>query len=219
MIVFDIETTGTNVYEAEIITGCFLSCDPKTFAIRGEFNLKCRPWKWSYEAQGIHGITKEEASKWPLFREVYENLLYWLQSQQAAEIWMHTNAKMFGKLTYFDYAVLRLRMMDMGDEPYFQIERLKPYSTHSLAKVLQGEFAFEGFSLDSICKTLNIDLQHHDAKSDALACHQIIKQLLPMTSRSQLENYDKGVEHEDSIRTSKRDRKEPRRLQSFAGSF
>jgi len=219
MIVFDIETTGTNVYEAEIITGYFLSCDPVTFAIRGEFELKCQPWRWSYEAQEIHGITKEEASKWPLFREVYDKLLSWLRSQEAAEIWMHTNAKMYGKLTYFDYAVLRLRMMDMGDEPYFEIERLKPYSTHSLAKVLQPQLAFEGFSLDSICKSLNIDLNHHDAKSDALACHQIIKKLLPMTSRDEIENYDKGVEDENSIRTSHGNRKKQRGLQSFAGSF
>ena len=219
MIIFDLETTGTNVYEAEIITGYFLACDPVTFAIRGEFELKCQPWRWSYEAQKIHGITKEEASKWPLFREVYDKLLSWLRSQEAAEIWMHSNAKMYGKLTYFDYTVLRLRMMDMGDLPYFEIQRLRPYSAHSLAKVLQDRFAFEGFSLNNICKTLNIDLNHHNAKSDTLACHQIIKKLLPMTSREQLENYDKGVEDENSIGTSKRNRKEPRRVQSFIGSF
>jgi DNA polymerase III epsilon subunit-like protein len=217
MIIFDIETTGTNVYEAEIITGYFLACDPVTFAIRGEFELKCNPFKWSYEAQEIHGITKEQASKWPLFREVYDKLLSWLQSHQAAEIWMHTNAKMYGKLTYFDYAVLRLRMMDMGDQPYFEIERLKPYSTHSLAKVLQPQFAFDGFSLNNICKSLNIDLNHHDAKSDALACHQIIKKLLPMTSREELQNYDKGVEDENSIRVSQRSGKKPRRIQSSIG--
>jgi len=216
MIVFDIETTGTNVYEAEIITGYFLSCDPVTFAIRGEFTMNCNPRKWSYEAQEIHGITREEASKFKQFSEVYESFLNWLKSHQAAEIWMHTNAKMYGKLTYFDYAVLRLRMMDMGDDPYFEIERLRPYSTHSLAKVLQDQFAFEGFSLNNICKTLDIDLNHHNAKSDTLACYQIITKLLPLTTRENLLNYDKGIENEDNSGTSNRNPKKSRRVQSFA---
>jgi DNA polymerase III epsilon subunit-like protein len=216
MIIFDIETTGTNVFEAEIITGYFLACDPKTFVIRSEFDLRCRPHKWSYEAEKIHGISKEEASGYKKFSEVYEGLLHWLESQQAAEIWMHTNAKMYGKLTYFDYVVLRLRMMDMGDLPYFEIERLRPYSTHSLAKVLQDQFAFEGFSLNNICKTLDIDLNHHNAKSDTLACYQIITKLLPLTTRENLLNYDKGIENEDNSGTRIRNSKKSRRVQSFA---
>jgi DNA polymerase III epsilon subunit-like protein len=110
---------------------------------------------------------------------------------------------MFGKLTYFDHAILRLRMGDMGDVPYFLIEKIRPYSTHSLAKVLQNHFNFEGFSLDLICKRLGIELKHHDAKSDALACLEIIKQLLPMTNREALYNYEREVLNEPTGKTKR----------------
>lgn len=195
MLVLDLETTGTNVFDAEIITGHFLSVD-KSLNIIQEFELKCRPMRWSYDAEKVHGIRKEDADKWPPFSEVYHDLLDFLEAHQITEAWMHTNAKMFGKLTYYDHAVLRLRMGDMGDSPYFAIEKIRPYSTHSLAKVLQNHFNFEGFSLDLICKQLGIELKHHDAKSDTLACLEIIKQLLPMTTLEALYNYEREVSNE-----------------------
>jgi DNA polymerase III epsilon subunit-like protein len=217
MIIFDLETTGTNVFDAEIITGHFLAVDSK-FNLRSEYVIQCNPWKWSYEAEQIHGITKEQASKYKKFSEVYPGLLTWLQAMDDNQMWMHTNAKMFGKLTFYDHAVLRLRMMDMGDEPYFEIEKHKPYSTHTLCKVLQSHFNFEGFSLDLICKELGIELKHHDAKSDTFACYEIIKKLLPMTTLEDLYNYEREVENE-SVGTIKKHPKKSRKLSSVDRLF
>ena len=210
MIIFDLETTGTNVFDAEIITGHFLSVCPK-FNIRSELFIQCKPWKWSYEAEAVHGITREETLNWEPFSKVYQKILTWLQSQDDNQMWMHTNAKMFGKLTFYDHAVLRLRMMDMGDEPYFEIEKHKPFSTHSLCKILQGNFNFEGFSLDLICKELGIELKHHDAKSDTYACYEIIKKLLPMTTLEELNNYEREVSNEP-MGTIKKHPKKSRKL-------
>jgi DNA polymerase III epsilon subunit-like protein len=117
---------------------------------------------------------------------------------------------MFGKLVPYDYAVLRLNMLDMGENPYWLINALKPYSTHSLAKVLQDRFTFDGLSLDNICKELSIPLKHHDAESDCLATVEIIKRLLPMTTREEIYNYERGInENADGIikRNSKRSKK------------
>lgn len=197
MVILDLETTGTNVFDAEIITGYFIKVD-LNFNIISEYHLKSQPRKWSYEAEAVHGIKREETISWPAWNQVYNDLLDWLEAYETNEAWMHTNAKMFGKLTYFDHAILRLRMGDMGDVPYFLIEKIRPYSTHSLAKVLQNHFQFEGFSLDLICKRLGIELKHHDAKSDALACLEIIKQLLPMTNREALYNYEREVLNESA---------------------
>lgn len=218
MIVFDIETTGINVFDAEIITGHFLSVDD-SFNIVSEYELKCRPWKWSIEAEKVHGITQQEASTFPLFRDVYQNLLSWIRMQDTRQMWMHTNSKMFGKLTFYDYAVLRLRMMEMSDEAYFEIEKIKPYSTHSLAKVLQGDFNFEGFSLDLICKQLGIELKHHDAKSDTLACYEIIKRLLPMTTLENLYNYEREVSNDETVRTKQKNPKKSRKLSGIDRLF
>jgi DNA polymerase III epsilon subunit-like protein len=215
MIIGDLETTGVNVFDAEIVTGYFLSVNPDTFEILGQFELKCNPFKWSYEAQEIHGITREEAATFRKFSEVYENLINWLITQRASEFWCHAKVKMYGKLTFFDHAVLRLRMMEMGDFPYFEIEKLKPYSTHSLASVLASDYGFEKFSLDYLCSRLGITLKHHDAKSDTLACYEIIKKLLPMTNREALLNYEREIKDEDSTRTSKRNSRKPRGVQGF----
>lgn len=216
MIIGDLETTGVNVFDAEIVTGYFLSVNPVTFEIISEFELKCNPFKWSYEAQEVHGITREEAATYKPFREVYSNLINWLVCQDSQEFWCHAKVKMYGKLTFFDHAVLRLRMMEMGDHPYFEIEKLKPYSTHSLASVLAADYGFEKFSLDYLCQRLGITLKHHDAKSDTLACYEIIKKLLPMTSREALLNYEREIKDEDDSRTSKRNSKKPRGIQGFA---
>lgn len=216
MLIADLETTGVNVFDAEIITGHFLSVNPLTYEIVGEFELKCNPFKWSYEAQEIHGITKEQAATYSKFSEVYTQLIDWISCQDATEFWCHSRVKMYSKLTFFDYAVLRLRMMEMGDAPYFEIERLRPFSSHSLAGVMGADFGFEKFSLDYLCEALKIKLNHHDAKSDTYACYELIKKLLPMTTREALINFERGVEDEDSERTSKRNRIQSSRLQGFA---
>ena len=187
MLIVDLETTSVLPLDAEIITGYFISCNPD-LSIKSEFEFKAKPRLWSYEAEKIHGITKEEADTFPTFKEAYPDLIAWIREQKSTEFWCHANANMFGKNSYYDHAVLRMRFAEMNDEDYFVISMMKPYSTHTLAKHLQSHFNFEGFKLNMICKTLGIQLKHHDAKSDALACYEIIKKLLPLTSKYDLQN-------------------------------
>lgn len=205
MIVFDLETTGTNVFDAEIITGFFIHADD-SFNIKSTYEIKCNPSKWSDEAEAIHGITKQEASKYKKFSQVYEGLIDWIDACGSTQMWMHCNSKMFGKLAFFDHAVLRTSMMDVGDVPYFKISNISPFSTHSLCKILKNSFNFDSFSLDSICKQLNIKLDHHEAKSDALACLEIIKQLLPLTTCETIRNYERGIDEESSATNPKKSR-------------
>lgn len=197
----DLETTGVNVFDAEIITGFFIHAD-ESFNVKSTYEIKCNPTHWSDEAEKVHGITKQEASGFKKFSEVYQGLINWIDSCQPKQMWMHCNSKVFGKLAFFDHAVLRLSMMGMGDVPYFKISNITPFSTHSLCKITQGSYNFEGFSLDLVCKTLGISLKHHDAKSDALACLEIIKQLLPLTTIEAINDYERGIENEESRTTN-----------------
>ena len=213
IIVFDLETTGTNVFDAEIITGYFIHAD-ESFSIKSFHEIKCNPLKWSDEAEAIHGITRLEASTYRKFSEVYQSLIDWIDVCKPTQMWMHCNSKMFGKLSFFDHAVLRLSMMGMGDVPYFKISNITPLSTHSLCKITHSIYNFEGFSLDLVCKTLGISLKHHDAQSDALACLEIIKQLLPLTSIEAINNYEREIENEES---SKPNSKKSRTKRSVAG--
>jgi DNA polymerase III epsilon subunit-like protein len=196
------------VFEAEIITG-FFACLDDSFNVVATLSIQCRPWKWSKEAELVHGISQREASCYKKFSEVYEDIVSFIRMTEATEFWCHSNVKMYGKIVPYDYAILRLQMLNMGDLPYFEVNKLKPYSTHSLAKVLHDRFTFESNSLDNICKKLNIKLNHHNAESDCLATVEIIKRLLPMTNRDELYNYERGINENDES-TSRRSRKSTR---------
>ena len=132
----------------------------------------------------------------------------------ATEFWCHSNVKMYGKIVPYDYAILRMNMMNMGDSAYWTINKLRPFSTHSLAKS-QNRFTFESNSLDNICKQLGIKLKHHNAESDCFATVEIIKQLLPFTNREEIYNYERGI-NENTERVSKRN---SRQSKSNIGTF
>lgn len=205
IIVADLETNSINVFEAEIITGFFVCLDD-SFNVVDTLSIKCNPFYWSDEAEKIHGISKRQASKYKKFSEVYESIVNFIHLSGATEFWCHSNSKMYAKITPYDYAVLRMNMMNMGDAAYWSINSLRPYSTHSLAKVLQDRFTFESLSLNNICHSLGIKLNHHDAESDCLATVEIIKQLLPLTTREELHNYERGI-NENALSTRKRNSK------------
>jgi len=208
LIVADFETTSLNVFEAEIITG-FFACLDENLNVTNTLSIQCCPWKWSKEAEAVHGISEREASTYKKFSEIYEDIVSFIRMTEATEFWCHSNVKMYGKIVPYDYAILRLQMLNMGDIPYFEVNKLKPYSTHSLAKVLHDRFTFESNSLDNICKKLGIKLNHHNAESDCLATVEIIKKLLPMTNRNELYNYERGINENDES-TGRRSRKSTR---------
>ncbi len=213
MIVFDLETTSLNVFDAEIITGFFCLLDDK-FNVIDTRLIQCNPFKWSDEAEKIHRISRSQASNYKKFSEVYRDLITWIELSGAKEIWCHSNSKMYGKIVPYDYAVLRMNMFNMGDHPYWIMNGLKPYSTHSLSKA-QNRFTFEGYSLDNICKQLGIRLTHHDAESDCRATVEIIKQLLPHTNREEIYNYERGINENASPSSKRNSRKSKPSLGAF----
>jgi DNA polymerase III epsilon subunit-like protein len=155
------------------------------------FDLKVNPVQWSEEAEKVHRISRDIASNYKRFNEVYQDLISWMQAYGVKEFWQHTKPDNYGKTVHYDYAILRLSLFNVDQEAYFYMYRIKPYSTLTLAKSLQDRFNFSGFSLDKVCNTLGIELDHHSCKSDAEACLEIMKKLLPLTTRENL-----GVKYE-----------------------
>jgi DNA polymerase III epsilon subunit-like protein len=215
-VVCDLETTGVNCLDAEIITGYFIAFDEK-FDIKQQFSIKSCPRKWYESAEMVHGISYEQARKWPEFSDVFEDLWDFFESNKPDAFWCHAKTDMFGKQVYFDHAILRYQMLLYGDLPYYVINRVKPYSTLSLAKITDKFFNFEGFSLNKVCNRLNIELEHHNAKSDCEASYKIIKKLLPYSSLEELQNFEQGVLNDDSKRTRKPNRALPTTHQSIIG--
>ena len=74
-IAFDIESTGKNPLFDEIIEAFFLNIDTQEFHI-----YKAKTNKWSYEAEKIHGITRDQNLLMP-DREISNcKLVDWLPS-------------------------------------------------------------------------------------------------------------------------------------------
>jgi DNA polymerase III epsilon subunit-like protein len=212
-VVCDLETTSVSVFDAEIIEGHFIAFD-ENFKVLSTFELRCNPMKWSDEAEEIHKISRHVANGYKKFSEVYEGLLDWLCAYNITSFWCYSNVLMFGKQSYYDHAVLRLNMMNMGDVPYFAVEKIRPFSVHTLCKMCNNHFNFEDHKLSSICKTLGIELDAHNAKSDCEATLEILKRLLPLTTKEEIYEKEKGILNEG---TSETNSKKPRKRKSTVG--
>ena len=210
IVVCDFESTGIDVFEAEIITGFFAVLDDHLNVIE-TLLIQSNPFRWSEEAELVHGISKNQASKYKRFNKVYPKIINLLEKHKVKEFWCHSNVKLYGKIVPYDYALLRMNLFDCDHEAYWLLNSIKPFSTHSLGKVLQDSFTFSGFSLDNMCNTLGIELNHHDAESDCMATVQIIKQLLPLTTKEELYKYERGI-NENTSGTRKRSPRKSKQL-------
>ena len=171
--VIDCETTGTNVYSSEIITLFGIAVD-KNLNELGTIDFRSQPLNWGHGAEQVHKITRQEASQYPLFKDCYIDLINWFKAYQVTEIWCHANPLMFGKITYFDYTLLRMQMSYQDDASYWLINSIRPYSTHTLASL---HLELEKLDLKTICDNLGIQLKHHNAESDARAALEIMRRL------------------------------------------
>jgi DNA polymerase III alpha subunit (gram-positive type) len=93
-------------------------------------------------------------------------------------------------------------MMNMGDLPYFAVEKIRPFSVHTLCKMFNSHFRFEDHKLASVCKTLGIELDAHNAKSDCEATLEILKKLLPLSSKEEVYNKEKEILNEELSSTN-----------------
>ncbi|MCS6916451.1 MAG: 3'-5' exonuclease [Chitinophagales bacterium] len=105
----------------------------------------------------LHGIAAEHVRLEPNFRELWNELQFYLQG----EMLVAHNAS-------FDLQVLRslLRYYRIAFEPVHYICSLQ------LARKAWGQRT-RSFSLDALSRFLGISLQHHRAQSDAEACARI----------------------------------------------
>ena len=206
IVVCDLETTSANVFDAEIIHGSFFALN-QDLEIVSEFELRANPFRYSEEAYAVHGISREECANYKRFSMVYRDLINWFKLNHISEFWCHANASMYGKLTYYDFAVLRINLLNMGQEAYYEIAGLKVFSTHTLCRLYQSHYNFSGLSLNEVCSTLKIPLMHHNARSDAMACVEIMKRL--KIDRDAMYNLERSInEHERTVRPRRSSKKQ-----------
>jgi DNA polymerase-3 subunit epsilon len=124
--------------------------------VRSESRL-IRPPRRDFVFTYIHGITWEDVAQAPPFAEVWRELR---DIAQGAQFLAAHNAP-------FDRSVLLACCRSAGIEP-------PPLPFECSVRVARSAWGIRPTTLPDVCRALGIELRHHDARSDAEACAQIM---------------------------------------------
>ncbi|WP_242947613.1 3'-5' exonuclease [Desulfosporosinus lacus] len=105
----------------------------------------------------IHGIKEEDVKNAPEFDVIYAELKP-----------LFKNAYVIAHNASFDMSVLR-HVLDLYEIPYPEVEYLCTYKT-----ALKTWSGLDNYKLDTVCKFINHDFEHHNALEDAAACGNVL---------------------------------------------
>lgn len=191
-IFIDFESTGVNPYTSEIIEGYFLKEDGS------DFLMKCRPYKWSKEAERIHGIKKETADQYGSFKDEFRRLLKWLPKEFTFVCYANPNTDK--GYVHYDYTllynsvhILFCHQLEKDDLWWsFRNEyKITPYSVHTLAKESHNNGNItvpltikagnkkrsQDFSQENIARILGYEYKTHNCIEDVKALKFIYEEL------------------------------------------
>ncbi len=171
-VFIDIETTGFPVFGASVIAlGCV--CDSPDGDDRGTFYETAKPTSkkhWSPHAEEVHGFSYKEAMKFQDPKLMLLNFMTFIDKYRNKDgwpmnFWYHgRNGFDFNHLfAMFFSAGWRVQFYKLFNYPYI-------YSTLDLVK---SKVKIPKYNLKACCDYFGIELDHHNALSDAKACHQL----------------------------------------------
>lgn len=177
----DLETNGLNPLE-QWLTGSFGLLDFKTLQTIRELEVESRPDTYNEEAYKIHFIREEVAMDFPPRIEAIKRIIDFIPGDRDDFVFLcHANVNNFGAFYHFDLAVLKNDFNKVLNEYYVFDKYFNPLniaSTHTMARKLQKEgLVPRGVKrgLKELCKFYGIKFQHHNAKSDRVACEQLLR--------------------------------------------
>ena len=172
----DIEATGLDPYRNEPIVISLSTHDYQSLDKIDEIELRKKPdnveW-WSEEAQKVHGITLQDAMMYDSTDYVTSTLKQYLEPYGIGNAFSCHALRYMGY--YYDYGFL---MCMMANEYFF----FRQHCSHVISTVdiykdlvKKGYMHVPNFKLDTLCKFFDIELDHHDAKSDRIAHVELLK--------------------------------------------
>jgi DNA polymerase III epsilon subunit-like protein len=180
--IIDFETVGKNPNVCEPLT-CYVVNTDKAFNVISEQFFQFKPETWDEESEEIHGIQRQTASTFPPWERSFRELIRFIPTGNV--ICCHANFSVYGSSSYFDIAILKmqlLRLSNYQDHTYFYKKFSGWLSTHTIFNYLQknkivklDQIGKSLLSLDNLCQNFNIELLHHDAKSDCVATLELLK--------------------------------------------
>ena len=171
-VFIDLETTGFPVFGASVIAlGCV--CVTPDGEDGGTFYETAKPTSkkyWSKHAEEVHGFTYKQAMKFQDPKLLAVSFMKFINEYRNKDgwpmnFWYHgRNAFDFNHLfAMFFSAGFRTQFYKMFNSPHV-------YSTLDLVK---NNVKIPKYNLQACCDHFGIELDHHNALSDAKGCHQI----------------------------------------------
>lgn len=140
--------------------------------------------QWSIESEKVHRISESEANSYPDQAVGLEKIKQFC----GHDCTMVFHAQKVGH--YFDYGIMLALFFKQDQEKEFYRYFIKCYSTVNLLQkaVRAGKYPAQkrrskdgklrpSYKLDVWAKFFGIELNHHDARSDAMACYEIFKRV------------------------------------------
>lgn len=126
----------------------------------------------------IHGISPDDVRDKPKFPKVWKEISQYFDNTNYV---VAHNAR-------FDMSVLKICLKDYNlNIPDFKYVCSMVISGKAVRKL--GYYAKDYRTLDDISKLFNIELNHHNALSDANACAQIVLKTLDVTNRKSINTF------------------------------
>ena len=174
----DIETTGFSPTKNDIIQ--LAGIIVKDNEALNSFNQFCRPYypsNWSLGAERIHGISFNDAMGFQSPRRMVINLMNFLAPYRTKEdpfIEFICHSK-----NSFDYKfVLDAFIREGLGNSFYNVFKSDRYqSTINLAEKCREITGLENSKLKTLADYFNIELNHHEAMSDVMACFEVYKKL------------------------------------------
>ena len=117
----------------------------------------------------IHGIKEGDVKDAPEFDLIYAQIKP-----------LFENAYVIAHNASFDMSVLR-HVLDLYDIPYPEVEYLCTYKT-----ALKTWSGLDNYKLDTVCKYIKHDFEHHNALADATACGNVLMSALSVNGVSSI---------------------------------
>lgn len=142
--------------------------------IRPEANVR----KFNYWNIRVHGIHPSDVADAPEFREVYRNMIPFFED---AAVCAHN--------AMFDMGCLKAACRNCG----LPVPNIRWFDTLAISRIMFP--SMEHHRLDDMCRCLHVDLDHHNAASDAYGCLMIVVQTMNLTGIFDIETllHEMGV--------------------------
>jgi DNA polymerase-3 subunit epsilon len=167
----DVETTGFDPIRNDVVSLAMIVTDQDGGTL-GTFYETCRPnFNKFYDpsAEKIHGFSREQLEKFQAPRELCKKPLWFLNDFRTPD---QDELLIYHALNYFDWHFLDwiFRKSELEKSLYKMFNQNCTLSTIEISRKLGNE---KNNKLNQWAERLGIELDHHNALSDTMACAKI----------------------------------------------